>query len=51
MTAADFFFQSLLWYLATHGDELSQETWEACHKFMHRYEMSKCREDWADYED
>lgn len=45
MTVEEFFFECLKLYLAVRGNELSQEVWDACHKYLHRYEMKKSLEE------
>ena len=47
----DLFVQSMLEFFATYGDKLTDDHWKIFHRWFHRVEMEKCREDWADYED
>ena len=41
MSAEDFFFQSLLLYLATHGDEYTLDQWEIFQRVIDRHELGK----------
>ncbi|MBQ3433616.1 MAG: hypothetical protein IJG24_01065 [Selenomonadaceae bacterium] len=47
----DSFTQGVLFYFATHGDELPNEHWEIFHRWYTRHELEKCHDYWKWLED